>query len=34
MIGYITQNHALIHAFQPRVTGRTRCLDSVSQRIF
>ena len=34
MIGYITQNHALIHAFQPRFTGHTRRLDSVSQRIF
>ena len=34
MIGYLTQNHALIHAFQPRVTDRARRLDPVSQRVF
>ena len=34
MIGYLTQNHTLINAFQPRAVGRARRLDSVSQRVF
>ena len=35
MIGYLTQNHTLINAFQPRAAaGRIRRLDSVSQRVF
>ena len=34
MIGYLTQNHALIHAFQTRPVGRARKADTISQRIF
>ncbi|MBW8782491.1 MAG: UDP-N-acetylmuramoyl-L-alanyl-D-glutamate--2,6-diaminopimelate ligase [Verrucomicrobia bacterium] len=34
MIGYLTQNHALIHAFQPRATGSVRRADPVSKRVF
>ena len=34
MIGYLTQDHALIHAFRSRPVGRTRKADTISQRIF
>ena len=34
MIGYLTQNHALIHAFRTRPVGRPRKADTISPRIF
>src|SRR4051812_30857864 len=35
MIGYLTQNHALIHAFQqPRAAASVRRADNVSNRVF
>ena len=34
MIGYLTSDHALIHAFRTRPVGRARKADTISQRIF
>ncbi len=34
MIGYLTQNHVLIGAFQTRSAGRSRRQDALSKRVF
>jgi len=34
VIGYLTQDHALIHAFRTRPVGRARKADTISQRVF
>jgi len=34
VIGYLTSDHALIHAFRTRPVGRARKADTISQRIF
>lgn len=34
MIGYLTQDYALIHAFRTRPVGRVRKADTIGQRIF